>query len=143
MTLDIEIDKSKHVKPIAVKKVEENSSNGVGDAFSGINYKKLAKYSYYESGTNWVKVDIPVPGIHNLSKDKIKLTYGQRCFDLWVLGTESSTFGVRRLQCKIQPEHCKHTIKTDKLIVSLRKFKEDDHWWSLFKSKAIGEVESD
>jgi hypothetical protein len=48
-------------------------------------------------------------------------------------------FGCRKLQNKIIPKECKWAIKSNDVQVSLKKRKQKDNWWSLFKQKATGE----
>ena len=52
-------------------------------------------------------------------------------------------FTVPKLQCYIIPEECKYEVKANEISVSLRKAKNEDNWWSLYRTKAVGETESD
>ncbi len=47
------------------------------------------------------------------------------------------------LQCRIIPKGCSYVFKSSGLQLNLRKKNEKDNWYSLFKSKAIGERDSD
>ena len=44
-----------------------------------------------------------------------------------------------RLDAKIIPEKCEAFPKGDRLIIRLRKAKNDDHWSYLFKQQYVGE----
>ena len=106
----------------------------------------VQKYSFYESGSKWVKVILDFfKDIKNHPKEKIITEFKTRSLTVRVLDYKGVNyqFSVPRLQCKVAPEACSFTVKSDSLVLNLRKFKDDDNWWSLFKSKAIGEVDSD
>lgn len=55
------------------------------------------------------------------------------------LGGKNYSFAVRRLQNKIIPEQSKFWTKGNKLIINMRKFKKEDNWPSLIRTKAIGD----
>ena len=52
-------------------------------------------------------------------------------------------FAVPRLQCRILPKGCSYVFKSSGLQLNLRKKDEKENWFSLFKTKAIGERDSD
>ena len=135
----IDVDLKKHVKPVAVKQQEASKITQGG-------MKTLTKYSYFESGSKWVKVRVPYPGAHTQKvKDSLKIDFKERSF-LFVIDEgdgKGSQFGVPKLHCRILPEACKVSFKQDEVQVTLRKKNEEDNWWSLFKQKATGEVDSD
>ncbi|TNV84438.1 hypothetical protein FGO68_gene16351 [Halteria grandinella] len=147
--IDIKVDTKRHVKPVEVRPAKQGA--GVSKEPSLLagddKYVSVVKYSYYESGTKYVKVvlDSHFKGIGAHPKEKVFTEFKQRSFTIKVLDFKGVNyqFTVPRLQCKIAPQDCSFTLKTDSILITLRKFKDDDNWWSLFKSKAIGEVESD
>ena len=47
----VSVDAQKHVKPLAVKQSEPSS-------FDILKYKTLNKYTYYESGPDYIKVEL-------------------------------------------------------------------------------------
>lgn len=141
--LDIEVDAKKHVKPVEVREPakKEVQTQIISDA----KYVTMAKYSYYESGSKWVKVLLDFKGINAHPKDKVTVEFKPRSFTLQVMDFKAQNyqFQVPKLQCYIVPEECSFTIKSDSIQVTLRKAKDDDNWWSLFRTKAVGEVLSD
>jgi hypothetical protein len=151
--IEISVDTKKHVKPVEVRpKPTPATTAGTGTKEPSIlvgddKFVTVAKYSYYESGSKYVKVvlDSQFKGIGSHPHDKVFTEFKQRSFTLKVIDFKGVNyqFTVPRLQCKIAPGDCSYTLKSDSIVVTLRKFKEDDNWWSLFKTKAIGEVESD
>jgi hypothetical protein len=76
--VEINVDIKKHVKPIEVREAKPPAPVGAGAKAASIivsddKYVTLAKYSYYESGTKWVKVvlDSHFKGISGHPKDKV------------------------------------------------------------------------
>ena len=71
----IEIDTQRHVKPLAVETPVEKKPVKP--------FKTLAKYTYYESGTKYVKVLLSeLSGLKDHPKDKIEVNFGDR---LWTI----------------------------------------------------------
>lgn len=112
---------------------------------SADKFVTMTKYSFYESGKNWVKVLLDLKDINSHDKEKIKIEFSKRSFTLRILDYKGANymFSVPKLQCYIDPEASTIIIKSDSIQINLRKAKEEDNWWSLFKTKAVGEVESD
>ena len=130
----------KHVKPVASKPAEAPS-----EIISSGKIRTVTKYTYYESGSSWVKVLLDFENIKDHPREDIEIEFKERSFVLKVKDYKGETyqFAVPKLQCKIKPYQSKLTFKTNNIVVNLKKFKDDDNWWSLFKSKAVGEVDSD
>jgi len=140
--LTVQVDARKHVKPVEVRPASKAPEAIVGDD----KFVTVQKYSYYESGSKWVKVQLEFfKGLKDHPADKLITEFKQRSLTIKVLDYKGANyqFQVPRLQCKVLPEQCSVTAKPDCLTINLRKFKDDDNWWSLFKTKAIGEVDSD
>jgi len=132
------LDLTKHVKPI-VAEVKKNEEEKIVPPVT------LNEYSYYESGKKHVKVLITLNGIEKHPKEKIKVDFKQRSFEVLILDMNGKNylFKVPKLQCKIKPEQSTFSFKTNTIVITLFKEKEDDHWWSLFKTKAVCEADSD
>eukprot|EP00347_Sterkiella_histriomuscorum_P013055 403366189 len=149
--VDIQVDVQRHVKPIEVKKAQTSTTNAkptqqdIGGIFTTDKFITLTKYSFYESGKNWVKVLLDLKDIKTLDKNQIKIEFGKRSFTLHIYDFKGKnySFSVPKLQCYILSEQSTMVIKNDSIQINLRKAKEDDNWWSLFRSKAVGEVDSD
>lgn len=125
------------------KKLEEPKPMKVEDTSEV--FETLTAYSYYESGKKWVKVLIPFKGIGQHPKENIEVTFKERSFDVKIrkMNNKNYRFRVIKLQCKINPSQSYFTQKTNDIQVSLSKFKDDDNWYSLFKTMAVCEVDSD
>ena len=112
-----------------------------------LKYKTITKYSYYESGDKWVKVLLSdFAGLADHPKEKVKVEFtSQRSFTVKVDDWKGDNwqFSVPKTQCRILPQACTFSHKSSGLQISLRKKNTTDAWHSLFKSKAIGEKDTD
>lgn len=84
-------------------------------------------------------------GLKDHPKDKIDVSFTERSFEVKVydLKGHNVQFSVPKLQCRILPKDCSFSHKSSGLQITLRKKNTEDNWYSLFKSKAIGETHSD
>ena len=105
-----------------------------------LQYQSLSKYSFYEYDSNWVRVEVPFPSIGKHDKGKISCNFDTNSLILKINDYQQKNyqFSVLRLQCNIQPDHCKYSVLSDKIRISLRKVKDTDNWFALFKTKTIG-----
>ena len=147
VNVDLSIDTSKSIRPIAVKR---EGTGGKVDVLSGVGsnqqYKTLTKYTFYESGEKYVKVLLDFPGAKKLlTKDQVQCTFEQRSFEILIHNYkgENFKFAVPKLHCRILPPDCTFSFKSDNVQVTLRKKSTNDNWWSLFKQKAVGERAGD
>ena len=67
VSVSVSVDAQKHVKPLAVKQTEPSN-------FDILKYKTLTKYTYYESGQDYIKVELSeLAGM--TSQDKINVDF--------------------------------------------------------------------
>lgn len=87
------------------------------------------------------RVVLEFKAIDKHPKEKIHSRFLDRSFEIKILdyGGKNLHFAVPKLQCKIKPAESKFWVKGDKLIIQLAKFKNDDNWFALFRTKAIGD----
>ena len=124
-----------------VKRIPKKEDSDPGKVF-----KTLLSYSFYESGKMSVKAIITIfPGIKDHPRDKIKVDFKPRSLSVKIYDFKGSNykFAVPRLQCRIQHKKCSYSIRDKTINITLRKMKENDHWYSLFRSLAVGERYSD
>ena len=71
--VEVAVDTKKHVKPIEVKPIPKVSADKkeVSGIFTADKFLTMTKYSFYESGRNWVKVLLDMKDIKKHSEDKI------------------------------------------------------------------------
>lgn len=105
-----------------------------------LQYTSLSKYSFYEYDSNWVRVEVPFEGIGKHDKGKISCKFDENSFVLSIHDYKGKNyqFSVLRLQCKINPGPCRYSVLNEKIRISLKKVKETDNWFSLFKTKTVG-----
>jgi len=108
-----------------------------------LKYKSITNYSFYEANKQIVKVLIPLPGIDKLPKEQIVGKFTESSCEVKVRGLNGSNFifGVPRLHAKICAEKSEVVTSKDSLVIRLRKFKEDDYWSFLHKTKMVGETD--
>ena len=124
------------VIPVQINKTDDEKKDVV------LTYKTITAYSFYVSSETYVRVLVPIPGIEKVKKEDILAEFTEDSLDVRVKNAENGNnyrFAVPRLDAKIIPEKCEAFPKGDRLIIRLRKFKNDDHWSYLFKQKYVGE----
>ena len=124
------------VIPIQVNKTDDEKKDVV------LTYKTITAYSFYVSSETYVRVLVPIPGIEKVKKEDIIAEFTDTSLDVRVkngLNGNNYRFAVPRLDAKIIPEKCEAFPKGDRLIIRLRKAKNDDHWSYLFKQQYVGE----
>lgn len=146
--MKITVNEKKTVAPLSKQAVGGGTGAGSLDSkHELLKYRSITKYTYFESGTKWVKVllsDLADLGDH--PKDKIKIEFPtNRSFSVKVedFKGQNWSFAVPKTQCRILPQACTYTFKSSGLQISLRKKETTDNWYSLFKTKAIGEKDTD
>ena len=133
---DIYVRVITEVVPIQVNKTDDEKKDVV------LTYKTITAYSFYVSSETYVRVLVPIPGIENVKKEDIIAEFTDSSLDVRVkngLNGNNYRFAVPRLDAKIIPEKCEAFPKGDRLIIRLRKAKNDDHWSYLFKQQYVGE----
>jgi len=95
-----------------------------------------------DDGKKYVKAHITLEGVGSLPEGAITCEFGERNFDLKVRqGKYINRLNVSKLLEFIVPDESKLKVKEDKVVVWLRKAKEDFTWYELRKTKGIGEEE--
>ena len=152
VTVRITIDSSKYVKPLATTTATVSTKPLTTSVIGAeteqlLKYRTITKYSYFESGEKWVKVLLPdLAGLKDHDPDMVKIEFPTpRSFSVVVLHWRDQNwqFTVPRTQCRILPQACTFVHKSSGLQINLRKKNTSDNWWTLFKSKAVGERPSD
>ena len=71
MSVDVSVDTTKHVKPLAVAATGASTTSpaekvSIHGAPANSKYKTMTKYTFYESGTKYVKVLLDFPDAKKL-----------------------------------------------------------------------------
>lgn len=85
--LDVDVDLKKYVKPVEKKNTLAQTQTQKKEEHTPVEvtldkFKTVTKYSFFESGKNWVKVLIEFPGIKDHPSDKIKCEFTNRTLKL-------------------------------------------------------------
>jgi len=152
-TVRITVDSKRYVAPINTipivpkQTIAASALTNPSTNEKVLKFRTITKYSYFESGDKWIKVLLPdLAGLSSHPADKIKVEFPtNRSFSVEVVDFNGQNwqFAVPRTQCRILTKACTFQMKSSGLQVSLRKKNTSDNWWSLFKSKAIGEKDTD
>uniref|UniRef100_A0A0G4HSK4 CS domain-containing protein n=1 Tax=Chromera velia CCMP2878 TaxID=1169474 RepID=A0A0G4HSK4_9ALVE len=112
----------------------------VPSASSGLRFTALKQYSW-EDEKNKVKVLLPLEGVGSLDPSLVRCSFQKRSLELSVedLKGKNYRFAVPLLQGEIDETKSSYSVKANRIVLFLRKANAEDHWFSLFKSKAIGE----
>jgi CS domain len=89
------------------------------------------------------RVTLEITGIGKHPKEKFESRFLDRSFEIKIVDFigKNYSFAVPKLANQIIPEQSKWWTKDNKVIIKLKKFKKEDNWSSLFKTKAIGDDE--
>lgn len=103
-------------------------------------YETLDSYTW-EDAEETVKVLVPMEGVGKLLPTQVTSHFGERSFELLVDGLQGRKlrFACYKTHGEMKPEECKHVVRANRVNLILRKAKEKDHWFDLFKKRAIGD----
>ena len=74
-------------------------------------------------------------GIGELSQKNLMVDFRKWKFKIDILDFKGKNyhFGCGKLHHRINPDECKVILKANRIEIKLRKQKDDDHWFTLFK----------
>jgi hypothetical protein len=106
-------------------------------------YETITTYTWEDGGHDGdtVKVLVPLEGVGKLPPGNIRTNFGVRQFELLVDGYNGKNvrFACNKTHAEMKPDECKHIIRANRVNLLLRKAKEKDVWFDLFKKRAIGD----
>lgn len=90
-----------------------------------------------------MKVLIPLDGVGKLEPSQVRSNFGERTFELLIDGYQGKKlrFACSKTHSEVKPEECKHVVRANRINLVLKKAKEKDIWFDLFKKRAIGDDE--
>lgn len=117
-----------------------NKQSPFGTDITG--YETINKYTW-EDHDDHVKVLVPLDGVGKLNASQIRSNFSTRQFELLVdgYGGKNLRFACNKTHGEMKGEDCKHVVRANRVNLVLRKAKEKDIWFDLFKKKAIGDDE--
>lgn len=106
-------------------------------------YETITSYTWEDGGHegDTVKVLVPLDGVGKLEPSAVQSHFGVRSFELLVHGYNGKNlrFACYKTHAEMKPEECKHVVRANRVNLLLRKAKEKDIWFDLFKKRAIGD----
>lgn len=106
-----------------------------------VGYESVTNYTWEDNDGDFVKVLVHLDGVGKLSPSQVRSNFGNRAFELLVegLGGKNLRFACYKTHGEIKPEECKHVVRANRVNLVLRKAKDKEHWFDLFKKRAIGD----
>lgn len=141
--------------PAAAAAAVERRPLGVAAAAGrgGFNYKQspfgtditgfetITTYTWEDHDDHTVKVLLPLEGVGKLPPSAVRSQFGERCFEVLIDGYNGKNlrFATHKTHGEMTPAECKHMVRANRITLVLRKGKEKDIWFDLFKKRAIGD----
>jgi calcyclin binding protein len=106
-------------------------------------YVNVDTFAFDAGGYNekFVTLYLPLPGVGDMPRDRINVTFGKDSFDVTVLNLTGKNYRLKKdnLEHDIVPDKSKFIVKADKIIVKLQKVKGEygsyDYWSKLTDPK--------
>jgi len=104
-------------------------------------YETITSYTWEDHDGDTVKVLVPLDGVGKLPPEQVRSSFGVREFELLVDGYNGKKlrFACYKTHGEMKPQECKHVVRANRVNLILRKAKEKDIWFDLFKKRAIGD----
>jgi len=103
-------------------------------------YETISTYTW-EDSDDTVKVLLPLEGVGKMAPEAIRSRFGPRCFELLIDGYNGRKlrFATHKTHGEMNPGECRHMLRANRVTMVLKKAKEKDIWFDLFKKRAIGD----
>lgn len=104
-------------------------------------YETITSYTWEDHNDDTVKVLVPLDGVGKLKPSEVRSQFGERSFELLIenYNGKSLRFACYKTHGFMKPDECKHIVRANRINLVLRKAKEKDIWFDLFKKRAIGD----
>eukprot|EP00929_Paragymnodinium_shiwhaense_P022509 TRINITY_DN14367_c0_g1_i2.p1 TRINITY_DN14367_c0_g1~~TRINITY_DN14367_c0_g1_i2.p1 ORF type:complete len:274 (-),score=76.17 TRINITY_DN14367_c0_g1_i2:252-1073(-) len=104
-------------------------------------YETITKYTWEDHDGDTVKVLVPLDDVGKLNPGQIRAHFGERQFELLVDNYKGKNlrFACNKTHGEMKPEDCKHVVRANRVNLVIKKAKEKDIWFDLFKKRAIGD----
>lgn len=103
-------------------------------------YESITTYTW-EDHDSTVKVLLPLEGVGRLPSGAVRSQFGLRSFEVLIDGYNGKNlrFATYKTHGEMSAEECKHMVRANRVTIVLKKGKEKDIWFDLFKKRAIGD----
>mmetsp|Transcript_57746 Transcript_57746/g.146514 ORF Transcript_57746/g.146514 Transcript_57746/m.146514 type:complete len:276 (-) Transcript_57746:72-899(-) len=104
-------------------------------------YETITTYTWEDHDDSTVKVLLPLDGVGKLEPSAVRAQFGLRCFEILIDGYHGKNlrFATYKTHGEMTPDECKYMIRANRITIVLRKAKDRDIWFDLFKKRAIGD----
>merc|ERR1719253_858496 len=104
-------------------------------------YESISGYSWEDANGTTVKVSISLDMVPRLTKDMVSVNFGQRQFEVLVDGERKWRFACSKTHAEMQPDACTFSVSegSKRVTLRIRKAKDDEVWFDLFKKRAVGD----
>jgi len=106
-----------------------------------MSYETITSYTWEDHNDDTVKVLVPLEGVGKLPPSAVNARFGVREFELLIedYNGKNLRFACYKTHGEMKPGECKHVVRANRVNLVLRKAKEKDIWFDLFKKRAIGD----
>jgi hypothetical protein len=120
-----------------------NKQSPFGTDITG--YETITSYTWEDHNDDTVKVLVPLDGVGRLPPEKVRARFSDRQFELLIddYNGKNLRFACYKTHGEMKPEECKHVVRANRVNLVIRKAKEKDIWFDLFKKKCIGDDDKD
>lgn len=120
-------------------KVFNSKQSPFGTDITG--YETITSYTWEDKDGDTVKVLVPLDGVGKLEPHQVRSAFGDRSFELLVDGLNGKKlrFACYKTHGEMKVAECKHVVRANRVNLILKKAKEKDIWFDLFKKRAIGD----
>lgn len=104
-------------------------------------YETITTYTWEDHDNDTVKVLVPLDEVGKLNPGQVKAQFGVRSFELLIDGYRGKNlrFACNKTHGEMKAEECKHVVRANRVNLVIKKAKEKDIWFDLFKKRAIGD----
>jgi calcyclin binding protein len=97
---------------------------------------KIVNYAWDQSD-KFLKIYVSLNGVHDLPSENISTEYDSKLFELQILGTDkkNNVLTIKNLLFEIVPSESYHRVKTDMVILYLKKASSSQHWQYVTESE--------
>jgi len=116
-----------------------NKQSPFGTDITG--YETITSYTWEDHNDDTVKVLVELKDVGKLPPSKVRSQFNERQFELLVddYNGKNMRFACYKTHGEMNFAECKHVVRANRVNLVIKKAKEKDIWFDLFKKKAIGD----
>lgn len=104
-------------------------------------YETITSYTWEDHNDDTVKVLVELRDVGKLPASQVRSNFNERQFELLVddYNGKNLRFACYKTHGEMKFDQCKHVVRANRVNLLIKKAKEKDVWFDLFKKKAIGD----